>query len=237
MKNKTVGYTFLPLCPFDEFLGLQDKLCKLRCNKEVPQLLIFSTHYPCFSLGQRERKCPDKNFRVAIENNGSGMSCNSIPIVKTSHGGAVTYHSPGILGCYTIFSHLPLDTDDYYSLYFRSVSRMAEKLGLLFHNMGKHDIWIENRKIGSVGIYRGLKDRMVKFGFNVNVCGNLAPFDYIYPCGNKTDNLSVTSIEKELGYFVEPLEIAKLITSEIKTQLYNFEFNEIDPEELKKAVL
>ena len=54
-------------------------------------------------------------------------------------------------------------------------------------------VWVENRKIASIGV--GVRHWITMHGFALNVCGDLSPFDHIVPCG--INNVAITSMEKE----------------------------------------
>lgn len=54
-------------------------------------------------------------------------------------------------------------------------------------------VWIEDRKIASIGV--GVRHWITMHGFALNVCGDLSPFDHIVPCG--INNVAITSMEKE----------------------------------------
>jgi lipoate-protein ligase B len=58
---------------------------------------------------------------------------------------------------------------------------------------GLTGVWIEDRKIASIGV--GVRHWITMHGFALNVGGDLAPFDQIVPCG--IANVTMTSIEKE----------------------------------------
>ena len=60
---------------------------------------------------------------------------------------------------------------------------------------GLTGVWIENRKIASIGV--GVRHWITMHGFALNVCGDLSPFRYIVPCG--ITDVTMTSIEKETG--------------------------------------
>jgi lipoate-protein ligase B len=47
-------------------------------------------------------------------------------------------------------------------------------------------------------------------GFALNVCGDLAPFDRIIPCG--IANVAMTSIEKETGSVYSPEDVSRRVT-------------------------
>ena len=75
---------------------------------------------------------------------------------------------------------------------------------LLIDLLAKHDIaaqrresltgvWVENRKIASIGV--GVRHWITMHGFALNVCGDLSPFNHIVPCG--INNVAITSMEKE----------------------------------------
>ena len=56
-------------------------------------------------------------------------------------------------------------------------------------------VWVENRKIASIGV--GVRHWITMHGFALNVCGDLSPFNHIVPCG--INNVAMTSMEKETG--------------------------------------
>jgi lipoate-protein ligase B len=69
---------------------------------------------------------------------------------------------------------------------------------------GLTGVWIDKRKIASIGV--GVRHWITMHGFALNVCGNLAPFDSIIPCG--IQNVTMTSIEKEIGRTFSPEEVS-----------------------------
>jgi len=60
---------------------------------------------------------------------------------------------------------------------------------------GLTGVWTKGRKIASIGV--GVRHWITMHGFALNVCGDLAPFEHIVPCG--ITNVTMTSIEKETG--------------------------------------
>jgi len=54
-------------------------------------------------------------------------------------------------------------------------------------------VWVENRKIASIGV--GVRHWITMHGFALNVSGDLSPFDHIVPCG--INDVTMTSMEKE----------------------------------------
>ena len=65
-------------------------------------------------------------------------------------------------------------------------------------------VWVENRKIASIGV--GVRHWITMHGFALNVCGDLSPFDHIVPCG--INNVAITSMEKETKKSFTVVEVA-----------------------------
>jgi lipoyl(octanoyl) transferase len=72
---------------------------------------------------------------------------------------------------------------------------------------GLTGVWVEERKIASIGV--GVRHWITMHGFALNVCGDLWPFDRITPCG--ISNVAMTSIEKEAGKSVTVPAIAVMM--------------------------
>ena len=67
-------------------------------------------------------------------------------------------------------------------------------------------VWIDDRKIASIGV--GVRHWITMHGFALNVCGDLSPFNQIVPCG--IDNVAMTSMEKETG---QPFSVETIATA------------------------
>ena len=68
-------------------------------------------------------------------------------------------------------------------------------------------VWVENRKIASIGV--GVRHWIAMHGFALNVCGDLSPFDHIVPCG--INNVAITSMEKETKRAFTVAEVARAV--------------------------
>ena len=69
---------------------------------------------------------------------------------------------------------------------------------------GLTGVWIEERKIASIGV--GVRHWITMHGFALNVCGDLSPFDQITPCG--ISNVAMTSMERETDKSISVMEVA-----------------------------
>ena len=65
---------------------------------------------------------------------------------------------------------------------------------------GLTGVWIGERKIASIGV--GVRRWISMHGFALNVCGDLAPFNQITPCG--IAGVEMTNLERECG---QPLDV------------------------------
>ncbi len=99
------------------------------------------------------------------------------PLFAINRGGQATYHGPGQL------------------------------IGYPKTRPGLTGVWIENRKIASIGV--GVRYWVTMHGFALNVCGDLTPFDRIIPCG--IQNVTMTSIEKETGTIFSSEEVGRRV--------------------------
>ena len=68
-------------------------------------------------------------------------------------------------------------------------------------------VWVENRKIASIGV--GVRHWITMHGFALNVCGDLSPFNQIVPCG--ISEVAMTSIAKETGNKFSVVEIGEAL--------------------------
>ena len=117
-----------------------------------------------------------------------------IDVVQTDRGGKLTYHGPGQLVGYPI---LPV-TD--VVAYLRTmeeaiIAALAEEGIEAGPREGLTGVWVEDRKIGSIGVH--VSRGVTTHGFAINVDNDLQPFEWVVPCG--LDGVRMTSITKETG--------------------------------------
>jgi lipoyl(octanoyl) transferase len=67
-------------------------------------------------------------------------------------------------------------------------------------------VWIDHRKIASIGV--GVRHWITMHGFALNVCSDLSPFNYIIPCG--INNVAMTSMEKETAKAFSVVDVARV---------------------------
>ncbi|MGA9874882.1 MAG: lipoyl(octanoyl) transferase LipB [Solirubrobacteraceae bacterium] len=176
--------------PYREALAIQADVQERRQADELPDTLLLLEHPPVYTRGRRSA---DGELSLGED----FYRAQGIEIVPTNRGGRVTYHGPGQLVGYPIMrvgdigAHLRTmeaaivaALDDYG---IRARSRCEEGIDYT-------GVWVEDRKIASIGVHvsRGVSTH----GFAVNVTNDLAPFEWIVPCG--LAGVTMTSVAHEL---------------------------------------
>ena len=112
------------------------------------------------------------------------LRANDIPVIKIDRGGQITYHGPG-----QIIAYLLLDLRRW-KLNVRGLVRLMEQavIDLLAQHgveaRGREDapgVYVGDAKIASLGLK--IKNGCCYHGIALNVDMDLAPFNFINPCG------------------------------------------------------
>jgi lipoyl(octanoyl) transferase len=183
---------------FADALAVQEEIvAKKRENRGAPDELLLLEHEPVYTIG----KTPDQSSLV-------DASALPHPLFTINRGGQATYHGPGQLMGYPIVDLRRCGQDLH--RYLRWLEDVLIKTLVIFElrartRTGLTGVWIENRKIASIGV--GVRHWITMHGFALNVCGDLSAFDRIVPCG--IANVTMTSIEKETGQTFSPEEVSR----------------------------
>jgi len=173
---------------FGDGLALQEDLvARKRTDAAVGDELLLLEHEPVYTIG---RTTDQSSLRDAAQ--------LPHPLFPTNRGGQATYHGPGQLVGYPIID-LRRHAQDLHR-YLRWIEDVLSELlggyGIDARTRsGLTGVWVEDRKIASIGV--GVRQWITMHGFALNVGGDLAPFSHIVPCG--IANITMTSIEKESG--------------------------------------
>jgi lipoyl(octanoyl) transferase len=207
----SIDIRWLGRVEFAQAQALQEEIVARKWNDpSLEDQLLLLEHEPVYTIG----RTPDQS---SLSGPGSRPSRNGElrvahlphPLFAINRGGQATYHGPGQLMGYPIIDLRRCGYD------LHKYLRWLEQL--LIEVLAKHGIaatrresltgvWVEDRKIASIGV--GVRHWITMHGFALNVCGDLSPFNHIVPCG--INNVAMTSMEKETGtaFLVVDVEMA-----------------------------
>jgi lipoyl(octanoyl) transferase len=180
----------------DAFALQEEVVTKKRQDRSLDDELLLLEHEPVYTIG----RTPDKASLL-------GAAHLPHPLIPTNRGGQATYHGPGQLMGYPIIDLRRCGQDLH--RYLRWLEQLLiEFLGdhriAASRREGLTGVWIDHRKIASIGV--GVRHWITMHGFALNVCGDLSPFNYIIPCG--INNVAMTSMEKETGKSISVVDVA-----------------------------
>ena len=193
----------LGLCDYNEALLSQKNTRNQLIKNSGKNTLFLLEHNHTYTLGKN-----------GDPNNILNKNCE---LFETDRGGDVTYHGPGQLVGYPIIDLKTM------GLGIRSyVSNIEQVLIHVLYDYGINasikpgltGVWIEDRKIASIGIR--VSRWITTHGFALNVNTDMNYFSNIISCG--IENVYMTSMEKELN--------KKISISDVKQSTINH-FNDI----------
>ena len=124
---------------------------------------------------------------------------NGIEIVTVPRGGETTYHGPGQIVAYPIVQlrQLGLGARAYVESLEDAMIDTAALYGLECKGRipGKTGVWVDERKIGAVGV--AISGGVTRHGIAFNADPDVSAFHHIVACGEKIPN--ATSLAIELG--------------------------------------
>jgi lipoyl(octanoyl) transferase len=173
---------------YGDALALQEGIVSHKKNdRSTPDELLLLEHDAVYTIG----RTPDQTSL-------RGAAHLPHPLFQINRGGQATYHGPGQLMGYPIIDLRNCGQDLHKFLRWIEDS-LIEFLTSFNISASRRDgltgVWVENRKIASIGV--GVRHWITMHGFALNVCGDLSPFAHITPCG--IANVTMTSIENESG--------------------------------------
>ena len=172
-------------------VDLQERLRARVIAGDLPDLLLLLEHPPVYTLGRRSEP-GDLPFGE------DHWRAQGIDVVRTQRGGKLTYHGPGQLVGYPI-----MRTTDVVA-FLRTMERaivaaLAEEgvaaRGRDHEGPAYTGVWVEDRKIASIGVH--LSKGVTAHGFAVNVDNDVTPFHQVTACG--LPDVRMTSIALETG--------------------------------------
>jgi lipoyl(octanoyl) transferase len=195
---------------FAQALALQEKIvAQKRNNACSDDEVLLLEHEAVYTIG----RTPDQTSLL-------GAAHLPHPLVAINRGGQATYHGPGQLMGYPIIDLRRCSQDLYKYLRWLEqllIETLAEYGIAGTRRQGLTGVWVEERKIASIGV--GARHWITMHGFALNVCGDLSPFDQIVPCG--ITNVTMTSMETETGTALSVVDVATVVEKLVVKKIFD----------------
>ena len=167
--------------------------------------ILLLEHQPVYTIG-----------RLRDQSSLRDPASLPYPVHETNRGGQATYHGPGQLVGYPILNLNPRGKDlhEHLRKLEDALIRACQEFGV---NAGRREgltgVWVENRKLASIGV--GVRKWISMHGFAINITReSLPPFFAITPCG--IDGVSMSCLENEAGRDISVNEAADVIARELR---------------------
>jgi lipoyl(octanoyl) transferase len=190
---------------YETGLRIQDARLE-SCLNIASETVLLLEHEPVYTIGR-------------LRDKSSLHMPSQLPyrVFEINRGGQATYHGPGQLVGYPILDLRVRGRDLH--VYLRDLEGLLIDLMADFgigacRVEGKTGVWVEGRKIASIGV--GVRKWVTMHGFALNVSSDLHGFQHITPCG--IADVCMTSVSQELGEEI-PLES---IRQSIEPHLYRY---------------
>jgi lipoate-protein ligase B len=174
--------------PYAEALALQEEVRARRQRDEIPDTLLLLEHDPVYTRGRR-------TLPADLPMGDDWYRMQGIEVHDVDRGGRVTYHGPGQIVGYPIMRIG--DVVEYLRVMERAIiAALGDEMVEAQIRDGLTGVWVDERKIGSIGVH--VQKGVTTHGFAVNVDCDLQPFEWVIPCG--IENVRMTSLYKETGH-------------------------------------
>lgn len=218
--TRSCGLWDLGLVPYEVAWALQRSLVAKRLADAIPDVLLLLEHPPVYTVGRR--------------GSPEGLAALGLPVYAVERGGDVTYHGPGQLVGYPIFS-LPqgkLDVKRYVHDLEEVLLNALLPFGVQAQRGPHSGVWIGEKKLASIGV--AVKHHVTYHGFALNVTPDLRPFRAIRPCG--LEGSQITSMSEVVG---KPIPLAAVKAEVVRqfTSVFDREMVTMDTPEVDEALV
>ncbi len=177
--------------PYREAWDLQRRLVEARHEGVIPDVLLLLEHPHTFTIGRRGDDSEVLASPEYLESLGA-------TVIEVDRGGLATYHGPGQLVGYPILDLRPRgrEVHSYLRKLEESLIDALQETGIpAQHVPQKTGVWVEDRKIASIGVR--FSRWISSHGFALNVTTDLSYFSHIVPCGMPA--VTMTSVAQEFS--------------------------------------
>lgn len=189
----------LGLRPYAEVWDLQKHCVAQRAQNAIPDRLLLVEHEPVYTLGRRSDETPPA----------------LAPAYAVERGGRISFHEPGQLVGYPIFALQGLRRDIH--AFLHGLEQVLIETLAAFGLVGERDarntgVWVEGRKVASIGI--AVRRWVSWHGFALNVNNDLQLAQAISPCGFSPELL--TSLQRLKGAPLPMTEVKQVLSAQMR---------------------
>lgn len=199
-----MDFRWLGTVSYADGLALQNELVEQRHRGEIGDTVLLLEHEPVYTIGRTRDQ-------TSLRDPGELPH----PVFEINRGGQATYHGPGQLVGYLILDlnvH-GRDLHDYLRRIESFLIAFAGHFGMeAVRREGLTGVWVEDRKLASIGV--GVRKWISMHGFGLNVSSDLSGYEAITPCG--IANVTMTSLSQESGREITVEEAAFAIEPYIR---------------------
>lgn len=190
---------------YEDGLALQQRHVDAILAGSGGDTILLLEHQPVYTIGRLKDQSSLRDAALLPH-----------PVFDTNRGGQATYHGPGQIVGYPILDLNPRGRDlhDHLRLLEEALIRSCADFGV---NAGRREgltgVWVENRKLASIGV--GVRKWISMHGFAINITReSLPPFLAITPCG--IDGVAMTCLESEARARVPMDEAFRVIAENLR---------------------
>ena len=183
-SDSPLRFEWLGRISFEDALRRQEAAVSALREGGGKETVFLLEHEPVFTIG-----------RTRDLSSLRDPSSLPFPVVETNRGGQATYHGPGQLVGYLILDldRRGRDLHRYLRCLEDCLIAACGCFGVdAARREGLTGVWVQDRKIASIGI--GLRKWVTMHGFALNVA-RIEAFQHITPCG--ISGVTMTSLEDE----------------------------------------
>lgn len=202
MTDLPITTQWLGRIAYADALAMQEKIVAQKKQSRAdggdsPDVLLLLEHDSIYTIGRTRDRSSLRDAALLPH-----------PVVEINRGGQATFHGPGQLVGYPILDLQNRGRDLH--RYLRAIEAVLIETLRAFdidaeRSDGLTGVWVGGKKIASIGV--GVRHWITMHGFALNVCGDLAPFAHITPCG--IAGVEITSIERETQKCITVKDVAE----------------------------
>ena len=170
--------------------------------------MVLLEHQPVYTIGRSRDQSSLRDVALLPH-----------PVHEISRGGKATYHGPGQLTGYMLadLNHYGRDLHQWLRALERALALACAEFGVLAGERdGLTGVWVENRKLASIGV--GVRQWVSMHGFGINLGReSLRGFQAITPCG--LDGVRMTCLEHEAGRAISRADFTAALIPAVHTAL------------------